>query len=217
MLHKWLPDCEFRTIYGLTETTSPGTVFPVDANKSPYIGSSGIPIPGLEFKITDENGRELDPDMRGSVLVRGTNITEAYYKMEKNTIRNGWLDTGDIGYFNKDGYLYIVDRKKDMINRGGEKICSFDVENELSDMEGIEDAAVVGIPDDIYGEVPVAVIRLKPGVSMTEEEIRVGLKKRMASYKVPKIMKLVDKIPVTANLKTDKKKIRELFEKENEV
>lgn len=217
MLHEWLPDCEFRTIYGLTETTSPGTVFPVDANKSPYIGSSGIPIPGLEFKITDENGKELEADMRGAVLVRGTNITEAYYKMETDAIQDGWLDTGDIGYFNKEGYLYIVDRKKDMINRGGEKICSFDVENELSNMEGIADAAVVGIPDDVYGEVPVAVIKLKPGVSVTEEEIRAGLKKRMASYKVPKKMKLVDKIPVTANLKTDKKKIRELFEKESKV
>ena len=217
MLHEWLPDCEFRTIYGLTETTSPATVFPVDANKSPYIGSSGIPIPGLEFKITDEEGKELEVDMRGAVLVRGTNITEGYYKMETDAIQDGWLDTGDIGYFNKAGYLYIVDRKKDMINRGGEKICSFDVENELSNMAGIEDAAVVGIPDDIYGEVPVAVIRLKPGVSMTEEEIRAGLKKRMASYKVPKKMKLVDKIPVTANLKTDKKKIRELFEKESKV
>lgn len=217
MLHEWLPGCEFRTIYGLTETTSPGTVFPVDANKSLYIGSSGIPIPGLEFKITDENGRELEADMRGAVLVRGTNITEAYYKMETGAVQEGWLDTGDIGYFNKEGYLYIVDRKKDMINRGGEKICSFDVENELSNMEGIEDAAVVGISDEVYGEVPVAVIKLKSGISMAEEEIRAQLKKRMASYKVPKKIKLVDKIPVTANLKIDKKKIRELFEKESKI
>lgn len=217
MLHEWLPDCEFRTIYGLTETTSPGTVFPSDASRSPYIGSSGIPIPGLEFKITDESGRELEADMRGSVLVRGTNITESYYNMETDALKGGWLDTGDIGYFNQEGYLYIVDRKKDMINCGGEKICSFDVENELSNMEGVEDAAVVGIADDVYGEIPVAVIKRKPGMSVTVEEIQAGLKKRLASYKVPKKMKLVDKIPITENMKTDKKKIREYFEKENRI
>lgn len=217
MLHEWLPGCQFRTIYGLTETTSPGTVFPVDANESPYIGSSGVPIPGLEFRITDEQGQELDAEERGTIWVRGTNITESYYRMETDAIRDGWLDTGDIGYFNRDGYLYIVDRKKDMINRGGEKICSFDVENELSNMDGIADAAVVGIPDEVYGEVPVAVVKLKPGCHMTAEEIRSDMKKRMASYKVPKQIRITDTIPVTENMKTDKKKIRRMFEKESEL
>lgn len=215
-LKEWIPKCQFRTIYGLTETTSPGTVFPSDAGTSPYIGSSGIPIPGLEFKITDEDGVELEDGERGTVWVKGTNITESYYKMETTAIRNGWLDTGDIGYFNKEGYLYLVDRKKDMINRGGEKICSFDVENELLNMDGIADAAVVGMPDEVYGEVPVAVIRLETGASLSEEEIRAGLKKRIASYKVPKELKIVDRIPITENMKTDKKKIRKLFEKESE-
>lgn len=215
MLHQWLPKCEFRTIYGLTETTSPGTVFPVDANESPYIGSSGIPIPGLDFKIVDDQGKDVEDGVQGVVLVRGSNITESYYKIKSTAIQDGWLDTGDIGYFNKEGYLYIVDRKKDMINRGGEKICSFDVENELLNIEGIADAAVVGIPDEIYGEVPAAVIKLKPGVSMTVEEIQRELKKRMASYKVPRKMIVMEKIPITENLKTDKKKIRKIFEKES--
>ena len=215
MLHAWLPDCEFRTIYGLTETTSPATVYPVDANESSYIGSSGVPIPGLEFRILDSDGTELPALMQGQIWVRGSNITPAYYKFETEAIQNGWLNTGDIGYFNEQGYLYIVDRVKDMINRGGEKICSFDVENELLNMEGIEDAAVVGVPDELYGEVPVAVVRCSKDNRWSEEGLRKELKKRMAGYKVPVHIRFVDAIPVTENMKTDKKQIRQLFDTES--
>lgn len=211
MLHQWLPDCEFRTIYGLTETTSPATVFPMDANQSPYIGSSGIPIPGLSFRIVDGEGREVPDKTQGEILVKGSNITSSYYKLETDAIRDGWLDTGDIGYFNEHGYLYIVDRKKDMINRGGEKVCSFDVENELLGLEGVEDAAVVGIPDELYGEVPAAVVRLRKGSGWSEESLREALKKRIAGYKVPVRILFVDAIPVTENMKTDKKYIRQFL------
>lgn len=210
MLHEWLPKCEFRTVYGLTETTSPATVFPVDANKSRFIGSSGIPIPGLSFKIVDEEGYVLPNGKEGRILVKGSNITEAYYNLQ-SSLENGWLDTGDIGYFNSDSYLYIVDRKKDMINRGGEKICSYDVENELSYIDGIKDAAVVGVPDELYGEVPVAVVELQKGSLLTEQEIKDILRQRIAKYKVPVKIIVIDKIPLTENLKTDKKKIRQLF------
>lgn len=214
LLHEWLPTCEFRTIYGLTETTSPATVFPEDANKSSYIGSSGRPIPGLECKIQDHMGRELLDGEQGEIWVRGSNITMSYYRMHSNAFLNGWLNTGDIGYFNKEGYLYIVDRMKDMINRGGEKICSFDVENELLNMDGVEDAAVVGIADELYGEVPVAVIKPRPQCELSENMIKESLKKRMAGYKIPVHILFVDTIPVTDNMKTDKKRIRQLFTKE---
>lgn len=211
MLHKWLPHCVFRTIYGLTETTSPGTVFPMDANESEYIGSSGIPIPGLLFKIIDGDGNEVPDGTEGEVLVKGSNITEAYYHLQTSAIQDGWLNTGDIGYFNSDGYLYIVDRKKDMINRGGEKICSFDVENELLNIEGVEDASVVGIPDELYGEIPVSVVKLKQGSNLNEDILKRMLKGKMAGYKIPVRILLVDEIPITKNMKTDKKKIRQLF------
>ncbi|WP_418418931.1 class I adenylate-forming enzyme family protein [Blautia sp.] len=211
MLHNWLPNCEFRTIYGLTETTSPATVFPLDANESPYIGSSGIPIPGLSFKILDNEGKEVPPGTEGTVWVKGSNITECYYKMETEAIQDHWLDTGDIGYFNESGYIYIVDRRKDMINRGGEKICSFDVENEILNITGVEDAAVVGIPDELYGEVPVAVVKLGKDSLLTEEEIRKILKNKIAGFKIPQKIIKVDSIPVTENMKTDKKYIRQLF------
>ena len=214
MLHDWLPHSEFRTIYGLTETTSPGTVFPTDAANSSYIGSSGLPIPGSEYKVVDEDGNEVADGVQGEILVRGTNITENYYKMESQAIQDGWLNTGDIGYFNTEGYLYIADRKKDMINRGGEKICSFDVENKLLEMEAIDDAAVVGIPDELYGEVPVAVIKQKNSGRLTEEQIKAFLKSQMAGYKVPEKILFVDTIPVTENMKTDKRKIRKMFTEE---
>lgn len=213
-LKDWMPHCEFRTIYGLTETTSPGTVFPMDANASEFIGSSGIPIPGMAVKIVDDDGAEVPDGTEGTVCVKGTNITEEYYKLDNGMIRDGWLDTGDIGYVNRDGFLYIVDRKKDMINRGGEKVCSFDIENELSHFEEVADSAVVGVPHELYGEAPVALVRLKDGAQCTGEELRERLRSKMAKYKVPEKILIVDEIPITANMKIDKKLIRKMFEKE---
>ena len=216
MLHEWLPKSEFRTIYGLTETTSPGTVFPTDASSSPYIGSSGIPIPGSAYKIVDEEGNEVKDGEQGEILVKGSNITENYYKSKRVALEDEWLHTGDIGWFNTEGYLYIADRKKDMINRGGEKICSYDVENKLLEMNGVEDAAVVGIPDDLYGEVPAALITLKKGTVIEEAEIKAFLKSQMASYKVPQKILFTENIPLTENMKINKRKVRKMFSEQLE-
>ena len=216
MLHEWLPKSEFRTIYGLTETTSPGTVFPTDASSSPYIGSSGIPIPGSAYKIVDEEGNEVKDGEQGEILVKGSNITENYYKSKRVALEDEWLHTGDIGWFNTEGYLYIADRKKDMINRGGEKICSYDVENKLLEMNGVEDAAVVGIPDELYGEVPAALIKLKKGTVMEEAEIKAFLKSQMASYKVPQKILFTENIPLTENMKINKRKVRKMFSEQLE-
>ena len=216
MLHEWLPKSEFRTIYGLTETTSPGTVFPTDASSSPYIGSSGIPIPGSAYKIVDEEGNEVKDGEQGEILVKGSNITENYYKSKRVALEDEWLHTGDIGWFNTEGYLYIADRKKDMINRGGEKICSYDVENKLLEMNGVEDAAVVGIPDELYGEVPAALIKLKKGTVIEEAEIKAFLKSQMASYKVPQKILFTEDIPLTENMKINKRKVRKMFSEQLE-
>ena len=216
MLHEWLPKSEFRAIYGLTETTSPGTVFPTDASSSPYIGSSGIPIPGSAYKIVDEEGNEVKDGEQGEILVKGSNITENYYKSKRVALEDEWLHTGDIGWFNTEGYLYIADRKKDMINRGGEKICSYDVENKLLEMNGVEDAAVVGIPDELYGEVPAALIKLKKGTVIEEAEIKAFLKSQMASYKVPQKILFTENIPLTENMKINKRKVRKMFSEQLE-
>lgn len=210
-LHKWLPHSVFHTVYGLTETSSPAAIFPDDAATSPYIGSSGKPIPGTMFKIVDESRREVQTGEVGEVAVKGTVVLKEYDGLDTELLKDGWLYTGDMGYFNEENYLYIVDRKKDMINRGGEKIWCFDVENELMFMDGICDAAVVGIPDDVYGEVAAAVVQLRSGCEYTQEEIQEKLRKRMAKYKVPVKIQFVDHVPQTPNGKIDKKKIRQFL------
>lgn len=210
-IHAWLPNTVFHTVYGLTETTSPATIYPKDACTSEHIGSSGIPIPGTIFKITDESGGELSPYEVGAIQIKGSVVLDSYYKMQTSSLQDGWLDTGDLGYFTSDGYLYVVDRKKDMINRGGEKIWSFDVENALYSVEGIRDAAVVGIPDEVYGEVAAAVVRFAPGVHINEKEIQKILCSKLAKYMIPVHILEVPEIPLTRNNKTDKTAIRKLF------
>lgn len=217
MLHRWLPGMDFHTVYGLTETSSPATIFPGDAAESPYIGSSGLPIPGTVFRVTDEEGRELPPGETGEIQVKGSVVLKEYYEMKTETLsEDGWLATGDLGYFNEEGYIFLVDRKKDIINRGGEKICSYDVENELYLFPEIEEAAVVGIPDELYGESAAAVVKCREGASLTEGDIQELLYERIAKYKIPKRVLFVDHLPETPNGKIDKKRIRELFRNQKE-
>lgn len=212
-MHRWLPNTSFHIAYGLTETSSPATVFPCDAAQSEHIGSSGLPVPGTVFRIVDDNGSELLPGQVGEVQIKGSVILREYYKMQTPALtEDGWLSTGDLGYFAPDGYLFLVDRKKDMINRGGEKICSYDVENELYMMPGVEEAAVVGIPDPLYGEVSAAVIKCRPGVVLTQEEIQDKLRGRLARYKIPVKILFVDDMPITPNGKINKREIRKMFE-----
>ncbi len=213
-LHKWLPGSPFHTVYGLTETSSPGTIFPGDAAVSKYIGSSGKPIPGMLFKIVNEDGEELPEGTVGEIVIKGSNVLEGYLGKEK--LPDGWLHTGDLGYFNHEGYLFVVDRKKDMINRGGEKIWCYDVENEIEGMEEVQDCAVVGIPDELYGEVAAAAVELKKGKRIVQFQIQEYLRTRMAKYKIPVKIKIVDKIPHTRNGKQDKKTVRMLMMKEED-
>ena len=210
-LHYWLPQAEFRTVYGLTETSSPATVFPIDAYGSSNLGSSGIPIPGLKVKVCDEEGSLLPCNQIGTIFVKGTVVTTGYFRNTGNPLQDGWLDTGDLGYLNKEGYLFIVDRKKDMINRGGEKVCSLDVENALYEIPGIKDAAVVGIPDELYGEIPAAMIVLENGSCLNAEVIKHKLRNNLATFQIPMKYIFTDTIPETAHTKVDKKQIRRIF------
>ena len=210
-IHNWLPHSVFHTVYGLTETTSPATIFPGDASTSPYIGSSGFPVPGTVFEIRDDNGAPLKDGQIGEIWIHGNVVLTSYYKTDTPSLKDGWLGTGDLGYFNEKGYLFVVDRKKDMINRGGEKICSFDVENEIYKLKGVNEAAVVGIPDDVYGEVAAALVKLGPGSDLDEPKIQALLHKKIAKYKIPKRILITDEIPLTPNGKIDKRAIRKMF------
>lgn len=213
-LHKWLPNSKFHTVYGLTETSSPATVFPEDAASSRLIGSSGIPVPGTRFKIVDDDRNELKNGEVGEIAVSGTVVVKNYYKQTDKSLEDGWLYTGDLGYFTEENYLYVVDRKKNMINRGGEKIWCYDVENEISSIAGVSDCAVVGIPDELYGEVAAAIVVPETGTSVLAESIQNYLKNRMAKYKIPVKIRLVDEVPQTPNGKTDKIKIKKMLMEE---
>ena len=211
-LHRWMPEMKLQNVYGMTETSSPGTVFPYDAATSIYPGSEGKPVPGMEIKIADEEGNEAPEGTVGLVFLRGANICEYYYHLDTPLItKDGWLNTGDMGYINEDSYVFIVDRKKDMINRGGEKIWCTDVEDELMAIEGVRDAAVAGIPDAVYGEAAAAVVVLEEQAYLTQEDIKERLKGRLARYKIPEQILFVEAVPKTPGLKTDKRRIKELF------
>ena len=211
-MHDWLPETEFRTVYGMTETSSPATLFPCDTATSPYITSCGLPVPCLSMRVVDEQGAELPLMQVGEVQMKGTVILREYYKQHVPELSDdGWLSTGDMGYFNEQGYLFLVDRKKDMINRGGEKICSYDVEHALYHLKGVADAAVVGIPDETYGEVAAAVVVPQPGVRLTQEGLQEQLAERLARYKIPARILFAGQLPTTANGKIDKKLLRSRF------
>jgi fatty-acyl-CoA synthase/long-chain acyl-CoA synthetase len=208
-LKQWIPGAVFHTIYGLTETSSPGAVFPSDAALSPFIGSSGLPVPGVELTICGPDGAELPSGVVGEICLRGTVVIRKYlFGGEDAFTVDGWLKTGDLGYVNEQGYLYVVDRIKDIINRGGEKIASFDVENALHHIPGIIEAVVIGIPHDRYGEEPAALIRLERGCAISEKEIKDILKRTLANYMVPVQIRFVDSMPKTPNGKIDKKGLR---------
>ncbi|MGN1192587.1 MAG: class I adenylate-forming enzyme family protein [Dorea sp.] len=210
-MKEWIPSMEFHTVYGLTETSSPATVFPGDSAVGTHEGSAGCPVPGIAFKICDTRGLSLKARQTGSIFVKGTSVTEGYYRREDLKLEDGWLDTGDIGYFDEDGYLYILDRKKDMINRGGEKVCSYDVENIIYGINGVKEVAVVGIPDEVYGEVPAAMIVPENNKVLREEEIRTYLKSRLAKFQIPAVIVFAGSLPMTPNMKIDKNKIRSLL------
>lgn len=207
--HKWLPNTQFRVIYGMTETASPAFIFPNDTPTSIYATASGRPVPGLEVKILDEQGQELAQDQIGEIWLRGSSVCDQYYKLDTQMITpDKWLNTGDMGYFNGDNYIYVVDRKKDMINRGGEKIWSIDVEQALLLLPDIKECAVVAIPDEIYGEVAAAMVVVKTGRQLTACEIQQQLRKSLASFKIPVTILFSDAIPKTAGLKVDKRTIK---------
>lgn len=211
--HQWLPYTKFQVIYGMTETASPALIFPYDSPTSVYATSAGLLIPGMLLKVIDDDGKELRAKEVGQIWIKGTNVTTRYYNIVSSTMdADYWLDTGDMGYYNEDGYIFIVDRKKDMINRGGEKIWCKDVEEAINCHPAVIESAVVAVKDEIYGEVAGAIIVLRNPITI--EGLKQYLKIELAAFKIPKQILFVDEIYKTSGLKVDKKRIKTLF-KEN--
>ena len=181
--------------YGLSESTCRSTFNPPDQRRRP--GSCGVPI-GNEMSVVDEEDREVPDGELGEIVLRGENILKGYYKNDaanETAFRNGWFHTGDIGYRDADGFYFIVDRKSDMIIRGGENIYPREIDEVLYQHPAIAAAAAVGVPDALYGEEVAAVVVLKAGTNTTEQEVIDYCKARLADFKCPKTVHFVEDIP----------------------
>lgn len=182
--------------YGLSEAAPVVTAHTKDGIIKP--GSVGIPIPGVEIKIVDDDGKELPRGEVGELIVRGDNVTPGYFQNEeesKRVLKDGWLFTGDMARMDEDGYLFIVDRKKDLIIRGGFNLYPRDVEEILSTHEGVSEVAVVGIPDERMGEEMVACVVKKPGSAVTETELIQFCQQRLAKHKTPRKVFFLEQLP----------------------
>lgn len=207
--HEWLPACAFQVVYGLTETASPALLFPFDSPTSIYAGATGKPVPGVDVRIVDEDGRDVEDGLVGEILLSGTCVTEGYYNCPVRALDDeGWLPTGDMGYADELGMVWVVDRKKDMINRGGEKVWCSCLEETIGSLPGVREACAAGIPDELYGEVPVAAVAVEPGFALSEEGIIADLRERVAGFEVPEHVFFVDYIPQTVGDKPDRAAVR---------
>ncbi|EOV8086309.1 class I adenylate-forming enzyme family protein [Providencia rettgeri] len=200
-----------HSVYGLTETSSPATVFRDDIRYSDKKASSGTPIPGLEVAIRDDKGEDKPANTTGNIWVKGDVVIQRYWPdspANTTSFNDGWFFTGDIGYRDDDGFLYIQDRIKDMINRGGEKIYSIEIEDLISNYPGVNEVAVIPIESTIYGEEPIAFIIPENQVCLTSKEIIEWLKDRVPTYKVPVRIIFTRNFPRTWNGKISKKDLK---------
>ena len=211
-VHETFPNVKSTTnAYGLTESSSVATAIGgQDAIDKPT--SVGPPVPTLELAIRDEKGNEVPTGQTGEVTMYGPLIRAGYWNKPEataDTVRDGWLYTGDIGYVDADGFLYITDRKKDMIIRGGENIYCVEIENRLVEHPAIADAAVIGVPHPELGEEVKAVVQVEPGMSITEDEVRAWVRETLANFKVPAYVDIqTEKLPRNASGKLLKNVLR---------
>ena len=203
-------DCKMYEGYGLTEA-SPAVALcrrgmPIKK------GSTGIPLPGVEVKIFDTNDAELPVGEPGEIVVRGPNVMLGYYKNPEETaaaLRGGWLHTGDAGYLDEEGYLFITDRFKDMIIKGGYNIYPSEIEGYLEEHPAVGEVAVIGIPDEKYGEDIMAFIVRSPGQEIDEGGLIEFAKSRMTPFKAPSRVQFIDGLPKSLVGKVLKKELRQ--------
>ena len=196
--------------WGLTESSCVGTTVTYTETR---IGSCGKGMDDAEIKVVDEDGNPLPPGEQGELCVKGTCVTNGYLNKPDATAdvfdSEGWFHAGDIAHMDEDGYAYIVDRKKDMINVGGEKVFPSEVEDMMMVHPKIRDLVIVGIPDELKGEAPKAFIQLNEGETATLEDIREFCKPIMAPYKVPVAVEFIDEIPRSAAGKALRRLLRD--------
>jgi long-chain acyl-CoA synthetase len=195
--------------YGLSEGTCASTINPVAGPRR--AGTAGIAFPGQQIRIVDERGVEVSPGMDGEVIIAGPNVMRGYLGRPDETARvivDGWLHTGDIGHVDEDGYLTLVGRSKDMIIRGGENIYPREIEEVLAGDPAVLEAAVIGVPDDKWGEVVAAYVQPRPGHTINIEALQALCARKLAGYKRPTSITVLQTIPKNAVGKTDKSPLR---------
>ncbi|ETI69012.1 acyl-CoA synthetase [Neobacillus vireti] len=210
-VQKLFKNAWFCDAYGLTETVSGDTFLP-RSKTFEKLGSVGKPCIHLDMRVVDDDGNKVPPGEIGEIVFRGPKVTKGYWQDEESTkksIRNGWFHTGDMGYVDEEGYLYITDRKKDMIVSGGENIATLEVERVLYEHPFVLEAAVIGIPHPKWGEVPKAFIVAKKDENIIEAELLSLCKEKLAKYKVPQEIEFVNELPRNPSGKVLKRELRE--------
>jgi acyl-CoA synthetase (AMP-forming)/AMP-acid ligase II len=214
--------CDYQQTYGMTETSPYLTLsrlsdrlraLPAEEQLA-YQAKTGRPFLGVELRVVDETGAPVAADDRtvGEIQVRGETVTPGYWNLPEETreaFRDGWLLTGDLATIDEQGYLTIVDRKKDMILCGGENVYSIEVENVLYQHPAVLEAAVYGAPDETWGERVIAAVVLRPGRAATGEELAAFCRERLAAYKAPREVRFLTELPRTGSGKIQKRALRE--------
>jgi acyl-CoA synthetase (AMP-forming)/AMP-acid ligase II len=220
LIKRWktyFPNHQYDTNYGLSESIGPGAVH-LGIENIHKVGAIGVPGYGWEVRIVDENGASVPQGEVGELLLKGPGVMKCYYndpEATAQTLKDGWLYTGDMAEQDEDGFIYLVDRKKDVIISGGENIYPVQIENFLSKHDAIKDVAVIGLADARLGEISAAIIELKEGKTATEEEIN-EFCKELPRYKRPRRIIFAD-IPRNPTGKIEKPKLREMYNSVNLV
>lgn len=206
------PSAGFFQAYGMTELAGLATLLRPADHRAGRFKSAGRPLPHTEVRVIDSGGEEVERGAIGEVEVRGANVMQGYWNCPDQTaaaIVDGWMRTGDVGHMDEDGYLYVVDRMKDMIITGGENVYSIEVENSLSSHPAVRECAVIGLPDDQWGERVHAVVVLHDGAGTSADQLRDYVKESIAGYKAPRSVEFIDALPRTPTGKVLKRELRD--------
>jgi len=210
--HKYFPDMQYDDNYGLSESTGPGPLH-LGINNIRKLGANGKAGFNWELRIVDDKGVDVPQGEVGELIARGNGVMREYYQnpeLTAQTIKDGWLYTGDMARMDSEGFIYLVDRKKDVINTGGENIYPVEVEAVIQSNPKVYDVAVIGLPDERLVEIAVAVIDPKPGATLTEDEVKQYCEQNLPRYKRPRRV-IFDKVPRNPTGKLEKRKLREKY------